>query len=65
MADARFDPGLTCAALFSVRDAIENVMFNIISELTEHKDPVIKEKMNILFNNLTEYSNICDDLLDE
>jgi hypothetical protein len=64
-ADASFYPVIKSNDLFYVRDAIENTMFNIISELTEHKDPVIKEKMNILFNNLTEYSNICDDLLDE
>lgn len=64
-ADASFYPVIKSNDLFYVRDAIENRMFNIISELTEHKDPVIKEKMNILFNNLTEYSNICDDLLDE
>ena len=63
--DASFYPVIKSDDLFYVRDAIENTMFNIISELTEHKDPVIKEKMNILFNNLTEYSNICDDLLDE
>lgn len=63
--DASFYPVIKSNDLFYVRDAIENTMFNIISELTEHKDPVIKEKMNILFNNLTEYSNICDDLLDE
>lgn len=47
-----------------IKDAIENKMFNIISELTEHKDPVVKEKMNILFHNLTEYSDICDELID-
>lgn len=64
-ADASFYPVIKSNDLFYVRDAIENTMFNIISELTEHKDAVIKEKMNILFNNLTEYSNICDDLLDE
>lgn len=64
-ADASFYPVIKSDDRFYVRDAIENTMFNIISELTEHKDPVIKEKMNILFNNLTEYSNICDDLLDE
>lgn len=64
-ADASFYPVIKSNDLFYVRDTIENTMFNIISELTEHKNPVIKEKMNILFNNLTEYSNICDDLLDE
>ena len=64
-ADASFYPVIKSNDLFYVRDAIENVMFNIISELTEHKDPVVREKMNILFNNLTEYSDICDDLLDE
>ena len=64
-ADASFYPVIKSDDRFYVRDAIENVMFNIISELTEHKDPVVREKMNILFNNLTEYSNICDDLLDE
>lgn len=64
-ADASFYTVIKSDDRFYVRDAIENVMFNIISELTEHKDPVVREKMNILFNNLTEYSNICDDLLDE
>lgn len=64
-ADASFYPVVKSNDLFYVRDSIENTMFNIISELTEHKDPVIKEKMNILFNNLTEYSDICDDLLEE
>ena len=63
--DASFYPVIKSNDLFYVRDSIENTMFNIISELTEHKDPVIKEKMNILFNNLTEYSDICDDLLEE
>ena len=63
--DVSFYPVIKSNDLFYVRDSIENTMFNIISELTEHKDPVIKEKMNILFNNLTEYSDICDDLLDE
>lgn len=64
-ADASFYPVIRSNDLFYVRDSIENTMFNIISELTEHKDPVVREKMNILFNNLTEYSDICDDLLDE
>lgn len=64
-ADVSFYSVIKSNDLFYVRDSIENTMFNIISELTEHKDPVIKEKMNILFNNLTEYSDICDDLLDE
>lgn len=63
--DASFYPVIKSNDWFYIRDAIENVMFNIISELTEHKDLVVREKMNILFNNLTEYSNICDDLLDE
>lgn len=64
-ADASFYPMVKSNDLFYVRDSIENIMFNIISELTEHKDLVVREKMNILFNNLTEYSNICDDLLEE
>lgn len=64
-ADVSFYSVIKSNDLFYVRDSIENTMFNIISELREHKDPVIKEKMNILFNNLTEYSDICDDLLDE
>lgn len=63
--DVSFYPVIKSNDLFYVRDSIENTMFNIISELTEHKDPVVREKMNILFNNLTEYSDICDDLLDE
>lgn len=63
--DASFYPVIKSNDWFYIRDAIENVMFNIISELTEHKDLFVREKMNILFNNLTEYSNICDDLLEE